>query len=131
MNETTRQLKERKSIRAFENKIISPEIKKEILQCAMEAPSGGNQQQYTILDITEQQKERTKPVRCDISDMVMENRYQKKDGEQLRKMFRGKYGKADGASFESWAQAFCRRKYNSAFSREMTRSVEKYLEAFR
>ena len=33
-------------------------------------------------------------------------------------------------SFEDWTTAFCNRKYDSDFSREMTRSVEKYLEQF-
>ena len=33
--------------------------------------------------------------------------------------------------FAEWIDAFCKRKYNSDFSREMTRSVEVYLEDFR
>ena len=33
-------------------------------------------------------------------------------------------------SYEEWSQAFCKRKYNSEFSKEMTRSVEEYLKAF-
>ena len=32
--------------------------------------------------------------------------------------------------YEDWLRAFCQRKYNSDFSREMTRSVEAYLNAF-
>ena len=31
---------------------------------------------------------------------------------------------------KKWMQAFCNRKYNSDFAREMTRSVAKYLEEF-
>lgn len=33
-------------------------------------------------------------------------------------------------TFEDWTKAFCKRKYNSDFSREMTRSVGKYLTQF-
>lgn len=244
MNETIRNLKARKSVRVFEEKAIAPELKREILQCAMEAPTAGNQQLYTILDITdqslkeqlsvscdnqpfiakapmvlifcadvqkwydafleggceprkpgagdmllavndaliaaqnavtaawsleigscyigdmmeqcevhrkmlnlpdyvfpvtavvfgyptEQQMNRKKPARCELADIVQENRYQQKDGQQLRKMFRKEYENKDGVTFESWMQAFCNRKYNSDFSQEMTRSVEKYLEKFR
>ena len=36
-----------------------------------------------------------------------------------------------GKSFEEWIAAFCKRKYESGFSREMTRSVEKYLDDYR
>ena len=34
-------------------------------------------------------------------------------------------------TYEEWMQAFCNRKYNSEFSREMTRSVEIYLKDFK
>ena len=33
--------------------------------------------------------------------------------------------------YEDWIHAFCKRKYNSDFSREMSRSVAKYIEAFK
>ena len=33
--------------------------------------------------------------------------------------------------FDGWMQAFCARKYNSDFSREMSRSVEEYLNEYR
>ncbi|MCQ2531058.1 MAG: nitroreductase, partial [Lachnospiraceae bacterium] len=39
-------------------------------------------------------------------------------------------GKANPAGYESGMLAFCNRKFNSDFSREMTRSVEKYLKEF-
>ena len=35
-----------------------------------------------------------------------------------------------GQGYRSWLKAFCDRKYNSDFSREMTRSVKKYLDDF-
>ena len=36
---------------------------------------------------TDQQKNRKKPERCRLEDMVQENVYQRRDGQQLRKMF--------------------------------------------
>ena len=33
--------------------------------------------------------------------------------------------------YADWLRAFCDRKYDSGFSREMTRSVEEYLSSFR
>ena len=32
--------------------------------------------------------------------------------------------------FEKWMRAFCERKYESDFSREMTRSVTEWIKAF-
>lgn len=240
MNEIIKLLHERKSVRVFEERSIPDECKKEILLAAMQAPTAGNQQLYTILDITDQklknelsmscdnqpfiakaplvlifcadilkwvdvfkeggaeprkpgcgdfilavddaviaaqnaviaaesmgigscyigdimeqcelhremlhlpeyvfpaamlvfgyptkqQKERIKPKRCRLEDMVQENYYRRRDGEQLRKMFDKE---TENRSFEEWSQAFCKRKYNSDFSREMSRSVQEYLREY-
>lgn len=240
MNEVVRCLKERKSVRVFLDREITGGDKRAILDAAMEAPSGGNQQQYTILDITDQglketlaktcdnqtfiakaklvlifcadvkkwlsvyreaglsprtpgigdfmlaaedaviaaqnavtaawslgigscyigdimeqyevhkellhlpnyvfpaamvvfgypddqQKARRKPKRCRLEDMVMENRYQEKDGQGLRRMFEKE---CQNRTYEEWAEAFCRRKYDSAFSREMSRSVGAYIKEY-
>lgn len=240
MNKTIDELKNRKSVRIFTDKLITAEQKKEILLCAMAAPTAGNQQMYTILDITsqelkeqlaetcdhqpfiakapmvlifcadyqkwydtflegecnprkpgagdlmlavsdtciaaqnavtaaesmgigscyigdimeqcethrkilglpeyvfpaamvvfgyptEQQKERKKPERCRLEDIVCENTYHRKTGTELRHMFEKECRNCD---FEEWSQRFCNRKYNSDFSREMTRSVEEYLKAY-
>lgn len=240
MNEILQSLHNRKSVRVFEEKTIPDECKREILMAAMEAPTAGNQQLYTILDITDhklkeklavscdnqpfiakapmvlvfcadmqkwvdvyteggaeprrpgcgdlilavedtmiaaqnavvaaeslgigscyigdiieqcemhrklfnlpeyvfpagmlvfgyptkQQMERPKPVRCRLEDIVQENSYHVRSGEELRRMFDKKY---TDRSFEDWSQAFCKRKYNSDFSREMSRSVEEYLKAY-
>ena len=240
MNDIIRSLNERKSVRAFEEREIPAEIKRAILNAAMQAPTAGNQQMYTILDITDQaikdqlvkscdnqpfiakakmvlifladyqkwydafieggaqprkpgcgdlllacsdaviaaqnavvaaesfgigscyigdimenceihremlnlpeyvfpacmlvfgyptdqQKERKKPERCRLEDIVQENTYHKRDGKELRHMFEKE---TKVKTYDEWAQAFCARKYNSDFSREMTRSVAKYLESF-
>ena len=54
MNEVLEQLYARKSVRVFEDREISPEDKAAILKAAVMAPTAGNQQLYTILDITDQ-----------------------------------------------------------------------------
>lgn len=240
MNEVIRQLLERKSIRVFEDREISEEIIQEILTAAVNAPTAGNQQLYTILRITdpevksrlsescdhqpfiaegklvlvfcadclkwydafrfagckprepgsgdlllaiddaliaaqnavtaagsfgigscyigdimenietqreilhlpeyvfpaallvfgyptEQQKNRKKPERIDLQYIVRENGYQRYSADELRNMLEYKSG---GNPYEDWIKAFCERKYNSAFSREMTRSVDEALRQF-
>lgn len=241
MNETIQQLLNRKSIRVFTDREISPEDKLAILNAATQAPTAGNQQLYTILDITdpaikaqlvdtcdhqpfiaegkmvlvfcadclkwyeaflsaqcdprkpgvgdlllavsdtliaaqnavvaaeslgigscyigdimenyeaqkallqlpeyvfpaamlvfgyptEQQKARPKPPRSDLSHIVHENGYRRMDGQELKAMLSVKSSQPD---YTKWIQAFCNRKFNSDFSREMTRSVEKYIEEYR
>lgn len=239
-NSTIREMLERKSVRAFEEKEISPEDKLQILYAACDAPTAGNQQMYTIIDVTdqklkealsetcdhqpfiakapmvlvfcadcrkwhdafeaagceprdpgvgdlllavtdtaiaaqnavtaawslgigscyigdimenceqqrallnlpdyvfpavmavfgyptEQQKNRTKPERCDIEHIVSENSYPKQDEASYRQMFAKRCG---NQTFEAWMDAFCTRKYNSDFSKEMTRSVAEYLKQY-
>ena len=240
MNEIMKSLYARKSVRVYEEKAIPKEIKREILMAAVQAPTAGNQQMYTILDITDQtlkdklaiscdnqpfiakaplvlifcadmqkwydafleggaipkkpgvgdlmlavedamiaaqnavvaaesfgigscyigdileqyethrellklpdyvfpagmivfgyptkqQMERQKPERCKLEDIVQENTYKRRDGAQLRAMFEKE---TRNRSFENWTQAFCNRKYNSDFSKEMTRSVNEYLKLY-
>lgn len=240
MNEVIESLYRRKSVRAYEDREIPEEMKQLILEAAMQAPSAGCQQLYTILDITDQklkealaetcdhqpfiakapmvlvfcadckkwydayieagceprkpgvgdlmlavtdtviaaqnavtaaeslgigscyigdimenceeqrkllelsdyvfpaamlvfgwptkqQKERQKPERCDLKHIVHENTYRSMDGAELRAMFAHE---CKNRTYEEWCSAFCKRKYNSDFSREMSRSVAKYLEQF-
>ena len=77
---------------------------------------------------TQQQQERTKPQRVPMEHIVHQNGYRTMDAEELRAMFEGKRGVR---SYEEWMQAFCERKFNSDFAREMSRSVEEYLKDFR
>lgn len=240
MNEVIRQLNRRKSVRVFTDQEIGIEEKAAILRAAAEAPTAGNQQLYTILDITDQsikdrlvetcdhqpmiaqakmvlifcadckkwydaylsvgctprkpgvgdlllaagdamiaaqnavtaaeslgigscyigdimenceeqiallnlpgyvmpvgmlifgyptqqQKDRPKPERVDMKYIVHENGYHPMDDAQLEEMWTPRAGEK---GYTAWMQAFCDRKYNSDFSREMSRSVEKYLEQF-
>lgn len=77
---------------------------------------------------TKQQAERKKPERFRVSDLVCENTYQDKDSQAIREMFSGHTG---SQSYDEWMRAFCERKYESGFSREMNRSMEVYLQDFR
>ncbi len=241
MNEVIRQLFGRKSVRAYMSQEIGKEEKAAILRAAAEAPTAGNQQLYTILDITDQalkeklvetcdhqpmiaqakmvlifcadckkwydayvavgcqtrkpgvgdlmlavtdamiaaqnavtaaeslgigscyigdimencetqrqllnlpeyvvpvgmvifgyptqqQKNRPKPERVKMEYIVHENSYTPLSNKDLEQMWTPRAGEK---GYEAWMQAFCNRKYNSDFSREMTRSIEKYLEQFK
>lgn len=240
MNEVIRQLHERKSVRVFTEQQITPEAKAAILAAAAQAPTAGNQQMYTILDITdqslkaqlalscdnqpfistakmvlifcadyqkwydaflstgcaprkpavgdlmlavtdaviaaqnavvaahslgigscyigdimencelhrkmlqlpdyvfpaamlvfgyptEQQLSREKPERVAMSHIVHENSYRRMENTELEAMFTPRTGPK---GYEGWMQAFCNRKYNSDFSREMSRSVAEYIKKF-
>ena len=240
MNEVNRQLIDRKSMRVYTEQEISPADKALILKAAAEAPTAGNQQLYTILDITDQkikdrlvetcdhqgmigeakmvlifcadckkwydaylatgceprkpaigdlmlavsdtmiaaqnavtaaeslgigscyigdvmencaeqrallnlpefvfpvgmlifgyptqqQKDRPKPERVEQKFIVHENGYRPLSDRELEEMWTKRCGVK---SYSEWMQAFCKRKYNSEFSREMGRSVAEYLSQY-
>ena len=240
MNETIRQLHARKSVRVYTDREITAEEKRAILEAAVQAPTAGNQQLYTILDITdrslkealvktcddqpmiaeakmvlifcadckkwydaylatdcnprkpgvgdlllavcdtviaaqnavtaaeslgigscyigdvmenceqqrellqlpeyvmpvgmvifgyptEQQKHRPKPERVAMDYIVHENGYKPMDDKTLEEMWTPRGGVK---GYTEWMRAFCNRKYNSDFSKEMTRSVAEYLKMF-
>ncbi len=82
---------------------------------------------------TKQQEERVKPPRFDVKYVVGENTYPSLNDDEILECFREFREKStpnSPISLEDYLSAFCNRKYNAAFSREMTRSVEKYLESF-
>ena len=76
---------------------------------------------------TAQQLERPKPPRSEMRHIVHENGYRDMDAQELKQMLTVKAGQR---SFEEWIAAFCNRKYNSEFSKEMTRSVQVFLEDY-
>ena len=240
MNQTLRELFDRKSVRVFEDRAISADDKALILEAAAMAPTAGNQQLYTIIDVTDQaikaalvdtcdhqpfiatakmvlvfcadcrkwydafiaagceprtpgagdlllavsdaniaaqnavtaaeslgigscyigdimenaeqqrellhlpkyvfpaamlvfgyptqqQKEREKPRRAAMKHVVHENAYRTMDADELKEMLTPRCGER---GFTDWMKAFCNRKFNSEFSREMTRSVGVYLKDF-
>ena len=65
MNAVVQSLFDRKSVRVFENRPIEPECRELILQSAMQAPTAGNQQLYTILEITDEALKQQLSVTCD------------------------------------------------------------------
>lgn len=240
MNEIIQQLVQRKSVRVFEDRDISEEIIREIFSAAINAPTAGNQQLYTIIRITdpeiktrlsescdhqpfiaegklvmvfcadclkwydafrfsgceprepgagdlllaiddamiaaqnavtaaesfgigscyigdimenietqreilnlpeyvfpaallvfgyptEQQVKRKKPQRVEMKYIVHENAYHRLSPEDLKEMLEYKSGENN---YEMWIKAFCDRKYNSEFSREMQRSACEVLRQF-
>ena len=76
---------------------------------------------------TQQQRERKKPERRDPRYIVQSNRYHPHSADELRAMFCEQHG---AQTYEQWMSAFCARKYNSDFARELTRSVAGYLEEY-
>ncbi len=240
-NETIRQLLGRRSVRVFEDTPVTKEEKTSILVAACNAPTAGNQQMYSILDITDQEIKNRLAVLCDnqpfiasaplvlifaadqqrwydayllenasprlpeegdlmlavtdaciaaqnavtaaqslgisscyigdimencaqvrdlldlppyvfpcamlvlgrpapfpagskkpprfaLSDIVFENRYKRKTGDELRSAMAVK--NTGVRLYADWIRAFCGRKYDSDFSKEMSRSVREYLSSF-
>ena len=76
---------------------------------------------------TRQQVLREKPARVELSHVVHQNTYRTMDDAERREMWQPKAGVL---SYEEWMQRFCERKYNSDFSKEMSRSVGVYLKEF-
>ena len=76
---------------------------------------------------TRQQKEREKPQRFALQHIVHEDVYRRMDVAELREMLSQRAG---SRGYDEWVRAFCERKYNSDFSREMGRSVMEYIKSF-
>lgn len=81
---------------------------------------------------TAQQKTRRKPARFDGAYVVFENTYQTLPAGTHREMYLRREAEEgrEGADFEKLVGAFWKRKYESDFSREMSRSAAVYLAAF-
>ena len=76
---------------------------------------------------TQQQIDRVKPERAAMEHIVHENAYRDMDAAELRRLYSPK---AVARPYEEWMKAFCDRKFNSDFSREMSRSVGEYIKDF-
>lgn len=72
MNEILNALYARKSMRTYTGESVSMEKKKQILKSACVAPTAGNQQFYTILDIMDQNIEDRLFVSCDNQPFIAE-----------------------------------------------------------
>jgi len=71
---------------------------------------------------TQNQIERKKPPRFKVEDLVHENTYRAIDAQQMIDMLGERQG-LEGEALDRWMLAFCKRKWNCDFSREMTRSA--------
>jgi FMN reductase (NADPH)/FMN reductase [NAD(P)H] len=65
MNQTIKELMERKSVRVYEDRAIEPEKKKTIIEAALQAPTAGNMTLYSIIDVTDQKLKDKLSVTCD------------------------------------------------------------------
>ena len=79
---------------------------------------------------TEQQKTRQKPVRFREEAVVCQNTYRDRTEAELREDFSQRGAGVPEFDFDRYLQAFCNRKYDSDFSREMSRSAAVYLQDF-
>ena len=68
-----------------------------------------------------QQLLRPKPPRHSVEEMVHENGYCLEKSEQMLQMLENQQGKS-GEALADYSRRFCQRKWNSEFSREMSRS---------
>ena len=75
MNEIIESLYNRKSVRVYEEKAIPNEMKNVILEAAMQAPTAGCQQLYTILDITDQNLKEALAESCDHQPLLQRHRW--------------------------------------------------------
>ncbi len=82
---------------------------------------------------TDRQKDRRKPARFEREYVVSENAYRELTDAEIREMHRRQQEKGGRIlqDFDAFAKAFCERKFESAFARELNRSAEGYLEDFR
>ncbi|MEG0942233.1 MAG: nitroreductase family protein [Angelakisella sp.] len=70
MNAVIKSLYHRQSVRAFQSTPIPEALREELFRCAAAAPTAGNQQLYTILDITEEALKQKLAVSCDNQSFI-------------------------------------------------------------
>jgi nitroreductase len=65
MNPVIETIMKRKSVRAYEPRPVPPEVKEQILNAAMRAPTAGNMMLYSILEVEDQAKKERLVETCD------------------------------------------------------------------
>ena len=65
MNQTLKDIYERKSVRVFENRAIGKEEKRRILEAAIQAPTAGNQGMFAIINVTDPELKAKLAETCD------------------------------------------------------------------
>lgn len=78
---------------------------------------------------TEQQKSRKKPARFTVDEVMCENTYSPTFPAEFKDALARRQNKTD-ETFEPWLTKFRTRKWDSEFSREMTRSCEAILKSW-
>lgn len=71
-NATLRALLERASVRAFDPRALAPEVEDAILAAALQAPTAGNMQLYTILRVHSEETRKTLARTCDDQPFIAE-----------------------------------------------------------
>ena len=79
---------------------------------------------------TQQQKTRKKPGRFKAEDIICENGYCDKTADEMERMLSYHTGGLSGEELHSWIERFCNRKWDSDFSREMSRSCREMIKDF-
>lgn len=75
------------------------------------------------------QLSRKKPPRFEPKDIVHENRYALQKAGDMERMLEQREG-LEGEALDGWIKRFCERKWNSDFSREMSRSCRELLKSW-
>ena len=70
MNQVMDVLLKRRSVRAYEEREISPEVRADILQATLRAPTAGNLMLYSILDVTDQTMKDKLAITCDDQSFI-------------------------------------------------------------
>lgn len=77
---------------------------------------------------TNQQRERKKPSRFNIEDIVHENGYSNYKANRMKDMLKEREQNED---IDGWISRFCERKWNSDFSIEMSRSCNEIINMWK
>ena len=78
---------------------------------------------------TEQQLRRSKPQRHSVESLVHENGYDMEKSSAMDEMLATQQGRS-GDDLADWIVRFCNRKWNSEFSREMSRSCTEIVKSW-
>ena len=78
---------------------------------------------------TRQQRDREKPKRFCVQDMVHENGYKEEKAARMPQMLARQTGRSE-EDLAQWVRRFCKRKWNSDFSREMSRSCTEMVRSW-
>lgn len=70
MNKVIETLLSRKSIRAYEDRRIEPDVRAAILKATLRAPTAGNMMLYSIIEVTDQSKKDRLVKTCDNQPMI-------------------------------------------------------------